>query len=490
MYNSHPRGTYLLCFTETLERFSFYTMSGLLVLFLTGTPAAGGLGWAADSAIRFYGAYVGVLWLMPLAGGWAADRLLGARRAVYLGGVLIAVGQALMLTPAIFAPIVSAWTHVPLTRALVDAKITLGLLHLPAAAEQSLLSALTALEGGANAARDRGLLRGVYLLPSYAFTLGLACLAIGNGLLKPNITVMLGRLYTPNDPKRDEGFTLFYIAINVGAVLAALVAGTVAESFGWATGFGIASAVMSAGMLTLFALRRSLARADQAPPRSSASVAIRNPLPRRPLAYVVILMLFAAIFWAAFFQMYGLLAVLAYRSVDRSVLGFTVPAAWFSSMTPFFLIALGPAFQAGLRALSRRGATVETPARFTAGLGLAAVAFFFLAVGLRLQAPGALLPIEWPILFYLILSMAELSLSPAGNAMASRHVAAEFSGRLMAIWFMCYAGGSFLSGLAGGLVAIYPVEAVLLGIGMTLAVSAVVFRGLAPRISRLVPAQT
>lgn len=486
MYGSHPRGTYLLCFTETLERFSFYTMSGLLVLFLTGPPSAGGLGWAADSAIRYYGTYVGVLWLMPLAGGWAADRLLGSRRSVYCGGILIALGQALMLTPAIIAPIVTGLTHVPLARALIDAKIPLGLLHLPAGALQSLVAALANLEGAANASRHQELLRSVYLVPAYAFTLGLACLAIGNGLLKPNITVMLGRLYAPHDPRRDEGFTLFYIAINVGAVLAALIAGTVAESFGWAVGFGIASAVMSSGMIVLFCLRGSLARADAEGPTPTPATTLRNPLPRRPLAYVVILMLFAAIFWAAFFQMYGLLAVLAYRSVDRSILGFTVPAAWFSSMTPFFLIALGPAFQAMLRALSRRGAAAETPARFTAGLGLAAVAFFFLAVGLRLQAPGDLLPIVWPILFYLMLSMAELSLSPAGNAMASRHVAAEFSGRLMAIWFMCYAGGSFLSGLAGGLIDIYPIAAVLAGIGTTLAASALLFYKLAPRISRLV----
>jgi POT family proton-dependent oligopeptide transporter len=206
------------------------------------------------------------------------------------------------------------------------------------------------------------------------------------------------------------------------------------------------------------------------------------------LAYVVILMLFGAIFWAAFFQMYGLLAVLAYRSVDRNILGFTVPAAWFSSMTPFFLISLGPAFQSVLRALSRHAIGTQTEARFTAGLGIAAVAFGLLAVGLWREPPGNLLPIAWPILFYLMLSMAELSLSPAGNAMASRHVTAEFSGRLMAVWFMCYAGGSFLSGLAGGLSDTYPIAVILAGIGIALALSALIFYGLAPRISRLVRA--
>lgn len=456
----HPPGTLLLCFVEMLERFSFYAMSGLLALFLAGSPAAGGFGWPALLAIQVYGIYVGLLWVTPLIGGWIGDHKLGTRRAVIFGGFLIAAGQALMATPALVPPAIEWITGVPVGAVLAGGGIPLGQPFLDPAGVEALAGSLARITGTGATAPGLGAVVLAYRLPAFGFFAGLALLAIGNGLLKPNITAMLGEMYAPSDPQRDEAFTLFYIGINVGAVLSALLAGTVAEHFGWALGFGVSSLIVLFGIAVMLRLTRLF------PPgigdRRMPVAGVRpERLPPGPLAQVIILMLFAAIFWGAFMQTFGLLSLFAYKDVDRGIAGFVVPAAWFSSLTPFFLTMVGPLFQMALNRLSARGIIPSALARFVAGFLIAAFAFAVLAAAIGLQAEGGRTAMIWLILFYLLLSVGELSLSPAGNAMATRHASPAVAGRLMAIWFLCYGLGSFLSSLLGGLSAYFSIPMVL-----------------------------
>jgi proton-dependent oligopeptide transporter, POT family len=492
----HPPGTYLLCFTEMLERFSYYTMSGLLVLFLAGSPTVGGFGWPKPLAIEVFGIYVAILWLMPLPGGWIGDNWLGARRAAIVGGLLVAAGQALMLSPAVVPGLVTSATCVPVGPALVAAGVPLGMPFADAATRQALATSLGAILGHSPAATEMSALLLAYRLPGFAFAAGLVLLAVGNGLLKPNITVMLGDIYRHQDPRRDEAFTLFYIGINLGAVASALLAGTVAERLGWAFGFGIASVMVLAGTLALVVLghllpahvgrRRATSLAGSGPVR-------REPLPRGPLLHVVVMMLFAAVFWGAFMQTFGLLSLFAYADVDRAAGDFIVPAAWFGSLTPFFLIGVGPLFQWGINALGRRGILLDTQKRFIIGFFIAALAFVMLATAIAVQPHGGKTPMVWLAMFYLILAVGELSLSPAGNAMIGRLGSPAVAGRLMAIWFLCYGLGSLLSAGFGGLAQVMSIPAVLACLAITLFAAALLmalFRRPIQRLAGLVPVET
>lgn len=448
MLRNLPAGVIKLCIAEAFERFSYYTAVSVLVLFLVGEPAAGGLGWDRANAVRFYGTYFGALWLMPLFGGWIGDRSLGPRRAVITGALIMVVAQGLLLSPSFIPALVAKLTSIPIDKVLLQSGVPLGQLVLSDSEKLRLLAPLAApgeTYSAVSSAADA--VMWAYRLMAYAFFSGLALLAIGVGFLKPNITVLLGQRYNADDPRRDQGFTLFYVAINVGGVLAGLMSGTLAERFGWSLGFGLAAAMMAAGagVLVFGTPIHDAPRNMQSGLRTSA------PIPRRPLVFVATLTAIASIFWGAFTQSGGLLNVFIFQSVDRTVAGFVVPAAWFVVMPPLCVVLLGPVFQALLDSRAKRGSSPDTITRFLIGLTLAAVAFLLLAAATRLQVPGQLLPILWPVAVYVVLAIAELSLSPAGNAMAARYVPPESSGRLMAIWFLCYGAGSVISGLLGGL---------------------------------------
>jgi proton-dependent oligopeptide transporter, POT family len=465
----HPPGTYLLSFTEIMERFSYYTMSGLLALFLVAPVSSGGWGWPTGDALRFYGIYTSLVWFAPLLGGWIADRHLGAKRAVMAGGFLIAAGQGLMT-----APLTVPWALDVISGTVVSEKLAkLTTLGHPFGGVANIVPGISC----------------AYLASALIFFCGLAVLAIGNGLLKPNITVMLGQLYDPSDLKRDAGFTLFYIAINIGAVLSALVAGTVAERYGWCLGFGVASATMLIGTLVFFLNQRRLLHGigEQIGRNHAVTVSTVAATPGclRSTTFIVILALFATLFWTAYLQTGGMLSLFVHDRVDRMAGGFLVPASWFNSLTPFYIILLGPLFQHLLMTLERRGWGLDTVARFVAGLSLASLAFIYMAVAVP-ETGGKNVTLVVPALFYLGLTAAELSLSPAGNAMASRYAPPELAGRMMAVWMLCLAFGSLFAGFAGALTASYPMRSVIGGLGLILASAALTLWLMRSQMRRLV----
>lgn len=390
----HPPGAYFLAFIEALERFGYYGMRGLLVLFLTAGTAAGGLGWSEQQALSFYGWYTAAVWLTPLFGGWLADRRFGARICVLAGGWIICAGMIML------------W------------------------------AASAGQVGGARL--DTGEATAVFLA-------GLALIALGTGLLKGNITVMLGRLYSPQDPRRDSAFTLYYVAINIGVILSALIAGTAGERLGWSAGFAVCAVVILLCMALYTVLQGRLVHLmpDEQGPRS-ADAGPAGDIGRRA-AFVLSLTAFAAVFFAAYEQGGGFVNLLVYQRVERTVFGFDVPATWFLASTGVFCIMLGPMVAT---LLQRRGSPVDAPTRFALGLALAGVAFGVLWAGIVIS-DGGRIPILWPIAFFLVLTLAELALAPAGFGMVTRYAPAGSAGTFMGLWFLALALGS----VAGGQIA-------------------------------------
>ncbi len=427
----HPPGAYFLAFIEALERFGYYGMRGLLVLFLTAGTAAGGLGWSEQQALSFYGWYTAAVWLTPLAGGWLADRFLDARVCVLAGGWVICAGMVML------------W-----------------------AASAGQFGGLAPGTGDA----------------STVFLGGLVLVAVGTGLLKGNITVMLGRLYSPQDPRRDSAFTLYYVAINLGVILSALVAGTAGERLGWSAGFAVCAGVITACMVLYTALQGRLVRLmpEDGGPRSADSPAAQDV--GRRAGFVLALTAFAAIFFAAYEQGGGFVNLLVFQKVERTVFGFEVPATWFLASTGVFCILLGPMVAA---LLQRRGSPVDAPTRFALGLALAGAAFGVLWIGIVLSGDGRI-GIQWPISFFLVLTLAELALAPAGFGMVTRYAPTGSAGTFMGLWFLALALGSVLGGQLAARATAWSdsVLAGLLAIVLGLA-AAVLFRGRS-RLLRLV----
>lgn len=335
----HPPGLATVFFVEMWERFSYYGMRAILVLYAVALPAQGGLGLTTAEAASLYGTYTMCVYLLSVPGGWIADRWLGARLTVLLGGVVIACGQ--------FCLVVSS-------------------------------------------------------LPFFYGGLGL--IAIGTGLLKPNISAMVGGLYGANDPRRDSGFSLFYMGINVGAVMAPLVCGFLAEgeafktwlrnngfdaAGSWHWGFGAAGVGMVGGLLVYLLRRGTLAHSGNRPqPRSDAASAKQTAALTteewRRVGAICILFTFTILFWSAYEQKGASLNLFAKRLVSTKLGDFDFPASWLQSLTPFYVIILAPVFaRLWIRIGDRQP---SSPHKFA--LGLAAIGFAFCLLTLAWPSPA------------------------------------------------------------------------------------------------------
>ncbi len=295
----HPRGLTTLFFTELWERFSYYGMRAILVLYMVAPVAQGGLGFDTKHATSIYGTYTMSVYLTALPGGLIADRFLGARLAVLLGGIVIALGH--------FSMVFHSMT---------------------------------------------------------SFYSGMVLIALGTGLLKPNISAMVGGLYSENDPRRDSGFSIFYMGINIGAVLAPLVVGFLAQHEGfkafvasmgfdpstsWHWGFGAAGIGMTVGLIIFVLKRKQLVGVGE---RLRKRKKADEPVANRPLtssdwkriAAIFIFFLFTILFWAAYEQKGASLNLFAKGLVRTEVFGFRFPSSWLQSCTPFFVIILAPIF--------------------------------------------------------------------------------------------------------------------------------------------------
>ena len=450
----HPSGLSTLFFTEMWERFSYYGLRPLLVLFMSAALLDGGFGFDRNQASAIVGIYAASVYLASLPGGWVADRILGLRRAIMYGAVFISLG------------------------------------HLSI--------------GFASFAHSR-----------VPFFLGLVLIVMGTGLLKPNISAIVGDLYPEGGARRDAGFSIFYMGINTGAFIGQLVTGILGEQVGWHWGFGAAGAGMLIGLVT-FALRarRTLGDLGLEPAKHPDPVVQERELKRGKLALgiglavltvvivlsalgvitldpqvigrnmtyvlvgtavlyfatvfitggldadekkrvvvIAVLFFFAAIFWSAFEQQPTALNLFARDFTDRQLGGFEIPATWFQSVNSGFIILLAPVFAWIWVALARRGFDLSSPAKFSLGLFFTAIGFvIMLAASKIVLAGGATTRVAawWLVSSYFFQTLGELAISPVGLSSMTKLSPRKYVGQMMGIWFLATAVGNLIAGLVGG----------------------------------------
>lgn len=445
----HPVGLATLFMTEMWERFSYYGMRALLVLYLVsgGADAAtgsqgGGLAFTAATATAIYSVYVAMVYLMAMPGGWFGDRVWGARKTVAIAGGVIMAGHIALAIPG-----------------------------------------------------------------TIAFFVGLLLVAFGSGLLKANISTMVGHLYKGlDDSRRDSGFTIFYIGINVGAFVAPLVIGTVGETVNWHLGFLLAAIGMGVGLVIYLLAARTLNPESSRVP-NPLSAAERKAVILKVLAVLAVVAVFygaigaagmftikwalypitiagllipvavlvrikrdkdlsapeqskmsayiwffvaAAVFWMIYDQGGSTLSLFGDKSSERSLFGWEVPTVVFQSLNPLFVVALAPVFAALWVALARRNREPSTIVKFSAALALVGFSFFLFAVPLNQTAGNdTKVTMWWLVLIFLVQTIAELCLSPVGLSVTTKMAPQKYASQMMGVWFLAVTAGDCITGLLG-----------------------------------------
>lgn len=430
----HPRGLSTLFFTEMWERFSYYGMRAILILFMTAPAATGGLGFTDAKAAAVYGIYTSAVYLMSLPGGWIADRFLGLRRCVILGGILIALGEFLLAVPG-----------------------------------------------------------------EPTFYSGLIVIILGTGLLKPNASTLVGTLYQENDVRRDSGFTIFYIGINVGAFLAPFIVGGVGQKVNWNYGFALAGIGMVLGVIQFLWGTKHLKGAGEhpVPPKDAADAARQRRMlmafigaltvtiaaiavteidvirvadalgglllltffvvfgfllsagdwtttERNRILVIGVLVLAAAIFWSIFEQAGSTLNLFADRNTDNRIFGWEFPSSYFQSLNSFYLFGLGPLFAALWLKLGSRNPS--PPLKFALGLILAGLGFLWLVGGAAQATGGNRVSPIWLAGIYLFTTAGEMLLSPVGLSTMTKLAPTRVAGFMMGVWFLSNSMGNYLGG--------------------------------------------
>ena len=441
----HPKGLSTLFFTELWERFSYYGMRAILLLYLTAAVADGGLGFDVGKGTSIYALYTSMVYLLSLPGGWVADRFLGQRKAVLYGGILIMLGHFTLAIPAV-----------------------------------------------------------------EAFFAGLVLIVIGTGLLKPNISAIVGQLYHENDDRRDAGFSLFYMGINFGALAGPFICPLLGETVDWHLGFAAAGIGMFFGLIQYVRGARFLGDAGARPVKyenpvdvtrhrrilaagiavtviSAVTVAALHysgtvvltvervadsfgfilfaipvvffaglflaekwtPVEKGRLAAIVVLFLAAAFFWAAYEQAGSSLTLFAERSTDREVWGFPeFPAGWFQQLPALFCVILAPVFAwLWVRLGSRQP---SSPAKFALGLVLVGLGFVVMMGAASASAAGARISLWWLVATYFLHVLGEMCVSPVGLSTMTKLAPTRVTGMMMGVWFLAASVGNYVAGRLAG----------------------------------------
>lgn len=408
----HPPGLYLLFLTEMWERFSYYGMRAILVLYLTTSLIGGGLGMTDAWAMSIYGFFTGAVYFTPLVGGWLSDRFLGQRLAITIGGFTMALGNIMLFA-------VNSQT-------------------------------------------------GLYT--------GLALLIIGNGFFKPNISTIVGELYEPNDSRRDAAFTIFYMGINVGAFFSPLVVGFLAEDYfkttfegvvqyGYKYGFLAAAIGMIIGQIifNLFG-NRYLGDVGKKPVGPTEKSGTNKAVSKQPLTkeekqrvgVIFIITCFVVFFWAGFEQAGSSLTLYTDKFVDRNVGGWLVPTSWFQSLNPLFIVVLAPIISALWVKLSNSKRDIPTPSKMALGMILLGLGFVVLVPAIMFTGSDeGNITVKANLLFivftYFLHTLGELCLSPVGLSLVSKLAPIKVASLLMGVWL---AGSGLANIVAGQLAAI------------------------------------
>ncbi len=443
----HPRGLATLFFTEMWERFSYYGMRALLVLFMTAAAVGTNPGMGLDTgrATAIYGLYTFFVYVLALPGGWIADNLWGQRKSVFVGGCIIAAGHFAMAIP------------------------------------------------------NNG-----------AFFVGLLLIVIGTGLLKPNVSTMVGDLYPEGGARRDAGFSIFYTGINLGAFLGPILCGFLAEGYNWHWGFSLAGIGMVLGLIqyklgdkhlgeagayrggadsATLAKRSKIAYgasalfvvvmlivgylvATGAAPFSIETLAGslgvvtvvlalgfflfvivaggHTSVEKKRVGVIIWLFILSALFWSGFEQAGSSLNLFAADLTDRAIGGWEVPASWLQSVNSLFIIILAPVFGFGWTWLAARNANPSIPVKFALGLIGLAVGFFVLSWGAANATPDSPVSPAWLIVTYFFHTAGELMLSPVGLSSITKLAPPSRVGQMMGMWFVSVSLGNLIAGLVAG----------------------------------------
>ena len=421
---NNPHSLSTLFFTEMWERFSYYGMRALLVLYLVNSQ-----NYSESDALHIYAVYTGLVYLTPLIGGYLADRFLGSQKAIFIGGLTMMIGHFLMA------------------------------------------------------------------FPNFLY-LAIGMLIIGNGYFKPNISTLLGRLYKPDDVRRDSGFSIFYVGINLGAFLAPLIVGYVGETINWHYGFAIAGFGMLAGLIQFYIGQNKIIKEDISSQSKKLNPAdwgiitlvsvINLPLilvilelnqiindfffeilailiiliffyfitkkkqlltvkkDIKRIAYIGILSIFVIFFWVGFEQAGGSLTLFANNSVDRNFLGFVIPASFFQSINPLIIILIGPMIANFWLSVDRSKNKINTSQKM--GLGLLLLASGFFLIMLVNNSSETSISLWWLVGVYFLHTMGELCLSPIGLSMVSKVSPKKIASLMMGFWFLSSAVANFTAG--------------------------------------------
>ena len=484
----HPAGLSTLFFTEMWERFSYYGMRAILTLYMTKSFAEGGLGFDEKYAGIIYATYVSSVWYLPLPGGWLADRIFGARRAVLIGAIIIACGHYSMA---------------------INSQLT--------------------------------------------FFAGLVLIACGTGLLKPNISAMVGQLYSDEDKRRDAGFSIFYMGINLGAFLSPIVVGFLAQSAwfrgvissmgmdpnsAWHWGFGAAGVGMTLGIVQYILGRRKLegvgnkpviTRAEESGPTDYLSLILAlvggaigvgvglyfgeagwvsalfpgvvgffvgylaailrwlNGDELKRVLVIFFLFLFSILFWMTYEQAGSSLTLFADRLTRTTILGWTYPSSWFQSVPAIFVIIFAPIIGAVWQKLG--SSQPSSPGKFTIGLFFAGIAFVVIAFASTLTGLGRVSP-AWLVLVYFLQTIGELCLSPVGLSTVTKLSPARMVGLMLGVWFLSISIGSYIAGLTTRLFEGNDPSVLTRGFGIFAGITlfaAIILAVLTPLIKRMTP---
>lgn len=458
----HPRGLYSLFFTEMWERFSYYGMRALLTLFLTAQLVTGGFGLDRAESLAVYGIFTALVYLTPILGGWFSDNLLGQRKSILIGGITMAIGQFM----------------------------------LAASSSEFFMSGLAERQ--------------------HFFYLGLGVLILGNGFFKPNISTIVGDLYDNDDPRKDGGFTIFYMGINIGAFLSPFVAGTLGENVGWPWGFVAAGVGMLLGVIW-FHFRRNTLEGLGLPPKAyeenrdhlntkdyidvilytalcvafvfgvMAFWGATSDLVHTIVVWVfglagagfiglsifkgtsgstewsrvfviLILAFFNIVFWAGFEQAGGTFNLFAEENTDRMVGGFLIPTTWFQNVNPIAIVTLAPLFSILWIKLAAKKLNPRTPIKFAMAMFMGAIAFYIMTIAAGKAEGGNLVSPMWLVVVYVLLTMGELMLSPIGLSMVTKLSPHKIVSVMMGVWMASFALGNYLAATLESILETYDFE--------------------------------
>ena len=473
----HPRALYTLFATEMWERFSYYGMRALLTLYLTAKLVDDGFGLERQEALELYAIFTGLVYLTPILGGWVADRFLGKRKTVYIGGLVMAVGQFLLAASAFMAQSLD-----------VESRL-------------------------------------------FLFNFGLGVLIIGNGFFKPNISTIVGDYYDDNDPRKDSAFNIFYMGINLGAILGPFLAGALGENVHWGWGYFAAAIGLLVSVAWLKGQEHTL-QDKGLPPNTPADKLVLDGKDWRDIfvysialivstlvviflwglipenissilisvgfigllvglaaiifkgtegseewsrmVVIVVLAFFNIVFWAGFEQAGGTMNLFAAENTDRVLFGWEIPATWFQNINPIAILIFAPLFSVLWLKMDKMKLNPRTPVKFAIGLFFGAVAFWIMSQAADLAADGTLVSPLWLVVVYVVLTLGELMLSPIGLSMITKLAPKKLVSVVMGLWMASFAAGNYFAGVMEGMLhnfdlELYPfITMIMLGTGIAI----------------------